>query len=245
MIRYLIPLIGFKYTSLSLTLVIFVTLGVSNIVMRPARTPRLKRAFFDWSALTDVPFVLFVLGCVFTFLGLYTTFFYVATYAVQTDIMTPSTATYLVTVLNAASVFGRILPNIPAITLHLGPLNMMIVSVVSLSLLVLCLNAGPNSPGLWALVSLYGFFTGSFFSLQPTIFAHLTKDTPRLGTRIGMASTCMSFGLLFGAPSSGALLRTFGFSASWAWSGVSLFMGAMAMVGSRGVAGGWRPLASV
>lgn len=245
MIRYLIPLIGFKYTSLSLTLVIFITLGVSNIVMRPARTPRPKRAFFDFSALTDVPYVLFVLGCVFTFLGLYTTFFYVATYAVETGIMTQSIATYLVTVLNGASVFGRILPNVPSITLHLGPLNMMVVSVFSLSLLVLCLNAGPDSAGLWALVSLYGFFTGAFFSLQPTIMARLTEDTSRLGTRMGMASTCMSFGLLFGAPSSGALLRTFGFSASWAWSGVSLFMGALAMVWSRGLAGGWRPHASV
>lgn len=240
MIRSLIPLIGFKYTSLSVALVVLVTLGMSNLVMRPSRTPRPKRAFFDRSALTDVPYILFVIGCVFTFLGLYTMFFYVTTYAVGTGVMTQSAATYLVTVLNAASVFGRILPNIPSITLHFGPLNMMVVSVLSLSILVLCLSASPDAAGLWVLVCLYGFFTGAFFSLQPTIFARLTMDRNCIGTRIGMASTCMSFGLLLGAPSSGALLRTYEFNASWAWSGVALFVGMVAMAGSRCLTGGSR-----
>ncbi|KAJ4413025.1 hypothetical protein N0V82_008613 [Gnomoniopsis sp. IMI 355080] len=176
MIKILIPQIGFRYTSLSVALVILLTLGVSNIVMRPPLAPRAKRAFFDRSALVDVPYLLFVLGCVFAFLGLYTTFFYVATYAEENDIMSEGVAAYLVTVLNAASVPGRILPNIPAVTKYLGPLNMMVTSVFSLSLLVLCLNAGPNAAGLFVLVILYGFFTGAFFSLQPTIFTRLTTD---------------------------------------------------------------------
>lgn len=241
MIKCLIPLIGFKYTSLSVALVILFTLGVSNIVMRqPLASPGAKRAFFDRSALTDVPYLLFVLGCVFAFLGLYTTFFYVATYAEDNNIMPEDLAAYLVTVLNAASVPGRILPNIPAVTRRLGPLNMMVTSVFALSLLVLCLNAGPQTAGLLVLVILYGFFTGAFFSLQPTIFARLTTDANRIGTRMGMASTCMSFGLLLGAPAAGALMRTFGFYASWAWSGVALAVGVMAMAGSRVLAGGWK-----
>lgn len=245
MIKILIPMIGFKYTSLSVALVILLTLGVSNIVMRQPLAPRAKRAFFDHSALTDVPYILFVLGCVFAFLGLYTTFFYVATYAEENNIMSEGVAAYLVIILNAASVPGRILPNVPAVTRRLGPLNMMVVSVFSLSLLVLCLNAAPQAAGLFVVVILYGFFTGAFFSLQPTIFARLTTDANRIGTRMGMASTCMSFGLLLGAPSSGALMRTFGFDASWAWSGVALAVGMVAVVVSRGLSGGWKLISSV
>lgn len=238
-------MIGFKFTSLCVALVILLTLGVSNIVMRQPVAPRAKRTFFDQSALTDVPYILFVLGCVFAFLGLYTTFFYVATYAEENDIMVEDVAAYLVIILNAASVPGRILPNIPAVTRRLGPLNMMIVSVFSLSLIVLCLNTGPQAAGLFVSVVLYGFFTGAFFSLQPTIFARLTTDPNRIGTRMGMASTCMSFGLLLGAPSSGALMRAFGFDASWAWSGVALAVGMVAIIVSRGLSGGWRLIASV
>lgn len=245
MIKCLIPLIGFKYTSLSVALVILLTLGVSNIVMRPPPAARAKRAFFDRAALTDVPYMFFVLGCVHALLGLYTTFFYVATYAEEKRIMADDLAAYLVTILNAASIPGRILPNMPAVTARLGPLNMMIASLLSLSLLVLCLNAGPAAAGLMVLVTLYGFFTGAFFSLQPTILARLTADANRIGTRMGMASTCMSFGLLLGAPASGALMRTFGFGASWAWSGVALAVGGLAMMASRGLSGGWRLAASV
>lgn len=238
MIRCLIPLIGLQYTSLCVALVIIVTLGISNIIMQQPPSFRAKRAFFDKSALKDVPYVLFVLGCVFTFLGLYTSFFYVATYAVNNKITSQSTATYFVTILNASSVFGRVLPNIPAVTQLLGPLNMMMASMFSLALLVLCLNAHINLAGLLVLLILYGFFTGAFFSLQPTIFARLTKDKNRIGTRIGMASTCMSFGLLLGAPAGGALIRTFGFHSGWAWSGVTMAVGAVLMTGSRYLAGG-------
>lgn len=246
MIRSLIPLVGFKFTSLCVALVIAVTLGVSNLVLQqPVSTSQTKRAFLDTSALRDVPYVLFVLGCVFTFLGLYTPFFYVGTYAVRDKVTTQSIATYLVTVLNASSVLGRILPNIPAVTLVLGPLNMMAVSMFSLALLVLCINSHAGLAGLLVLLVLYGFFTGAFFSLQPTIFARLTQDKKRIGTRIGMASTCMSFGLLVGAPAGGALIRAYGYYAGWAWSGVSIAVGTALMVGSRGLAGGWNLWSSV
>lgn len=245
MIRSLIPLIGFKYTSLSVALIVFVTLGISNVVLKQPTAPRAKRDFLDRSALTDVPYVLFVIGCVLTFLGLYTTFFYIATYAVEANITSQSTALYLVSILNGASVFGRVLPNMPALTLRLGPLNMIVVSVLSMAIIVLLFNAGPNLAGLVVMVIFYGFFVGAFFTLQPTIFERLTEDKSRYGTRLGMASTVSSFGLLLGAPAAGALMRTYGFFASWAWSGISLALGAAAMAASRGSVSKWRLSVSV
>lgn len=240
MIRLLIPRIGFRYTSLSVALVILVTLGISNIVLQRPTTSRAKRAFLDRSALIDVPYVLFVLGCVLTFLGLYTTFFYIATYAVEANVASQSMALYLVSILNGSSVFGRVLPNIPAVTQRLGPLNMMVVSIFSLALVVFCFNAGPNFAGLVVMVIVYGFFTGAFFTLQPTILERLTEDKSRYGTRLGMASTVSSVGLLLGAPAAGALMRTYGFYACWAWSGVSLALGTAAMASSRGLVCRWR-----
>lgn len=89
-------MIGFKYTSLSMALVILITLGLSNIVLQQPTVPQAKRTFFDQSALKDVPYVLFVLGCMLTFLGIYTTFFYLASYAIQEGITTEGTALYFV-----------------------------------------------------------------------------------------------------------------------------------------------------
>lgn len=245
MIRSLIPIIGFKYTSLSVALVVFVTLGISNVVLQQPGMQQAKRAFFDQSALTDMPYILFVLGCMLTFLGLYTTFFYLASYATQEGIATESTALYFVAILNGASVFGRVLPNIPSLTLRIGPLNMMVTSVLSMAIIVLCFNAGPNLAGVLVMIILYGFFTGAFFTLQPTILARLTKDPSRIGTRTGMASTVCSVGLLLGAPSGGGLWRTFGFSASWAWSGATLASGAIVMAVSRCMVSRWRLRSSV
>lgn len=245
MIRSLIPMIGFKHTSMSVALVIFVTLGISNVVLHQPTMPQAKRAFFDQSAFKDVPYILFVLGCMLSFLGIYTTFFYLASYAVQEGITTESTALYFVSILNGASVIGRILPNIPCLTLRLGPLNMMVTSVASMAIIVLSFNAGPDLAGLLVLITLYGFFTGAFFTLQPTIFARLTEDPGRIGTRTGMASTVCSIGLLLGAPSAGALWRAFGFYASWAWSGGSLLSGALVMAISRCMTSRWELLASV
>lgn len=96
MIRSLIPSIGFKYTSLSVALVILLTLGVSNIVLHQPTAPKAKRAFLEKSALKDAPYILFVFGCMLSFLGIYTTFFYLASYAVQEGITTESTASYFV-----------------------------------------------------------------------------------------------------------------------------------------------------
>lgn len=239
MIRSLIPLIGFRNTSLCVALIVFITLGASNVVLRPPTGPRAKREFLDSSAFTDVPYILFVLGCVLTFLGLYTTFFYIAAYAVEANISSQSIASYLVSILNGASVFGRVLPNIPAVTQRLGPLNMIVVSVSTLALVVLCFIAEPNFAGLVVMAIFYGFFVGAFFTLQPTIYERLTTDKSRIGTRLGMASTVSSVGLLIGAPAAGALIRTYGYTAGWVWSGSSLALGAIAMAISRGLTSKW------
>lgn len=137
------------------------------------------------------------------------------------------------------------LPNIPSLIVYLGPLNMMVTSVVSMAIIVLTFNTHPDLIGLLFMIVLYGFFTGAFFTLQPTIFARLTDDPGRIGTRTGMASTICSIGLLLGAPSAGALWRTFGFHASWAWSGGSLLLGAFVMTASRCIVSRWKLLASV
>jgi hypothetical protein len=74
--------------------------------------------------------------------------------------------------------------------------------------------------------ALYGFFTGLFFALQPTVFVRITRDLRILGTRFGMAFTLLSVALLFESPISGALQDAYGYHASWAWVGATILAGA-------------------
>lgn len=245
MVRCLIPEVGFKWTCLCVALIILITLGISNIVLRTPAGPRPKRSFLDRTAFTDVPYVLFVLGCVFTFLGLYTTFLHIAAYATQEHITNSKIASFLVAIMNGASVFGRILPNVPAITNRLGPLNMETVGVTCLAIIVFCWNAVPNLAGLIIMSLIYGFFVGIFFTLQAPIYARLTANKHLIASRVGMASTVTSIGLLIGAPAGGVLITKHGFSAGWAWSGACLTTGAALMATSRGLASNWRLFASV
>jgi hypothetical protein len=82
--------------------------------------PKQARSIIDWSAFTDLPFMLFVFGALVGFIGLYVSFFYTSYYGQATGITNASLSFYVVPILNAGSVFGRTLPNILAD--KIGPL---------------------------------------------------------------------------------------------------------------------------
>lgn len=68
--------------------------------------------------------MLFVFGTILGFIGLYVGLFYLSYFAESTKITDTSLAFYLVAILNAASVFGRTLPN--WVSDKTGPLNVVI-----------------------------------------------------------------------------------------------------------------------
>lgn len=51
------------------------------------------------------------MGCLIGFIGLYVGFFYLSYYGQESGYTNDSLSFYLVPILNAGSVFGRILPN--------------------------------------------------------------------------------------------------------------------------------------
>lgn len=59
-----------------------------------------------------LPFCLFGVGGFFGFIGMYMPLFYVFTYAIGEKVMSPMLAFYLLPILNAGSVGGRIAPNV-------------------------------------------------------------------------------------------------------------------------------------
>lgn len=52
----------------------------------------------------------------------------------------------------------------------------------------------------------YGFFSGTFVSLPPSIFVHLSPNRGVIGTRMGMGFTFTAIGVLIGTPIAGVIL---------------------------------------
>ena len=184
------------------------TLTISLTVMKVRVQPAQRRELLQLSAFKEPPFTLFSIAEFLGFMGLYVPFFYIGSYAINaphthTD---PSFAFYLLVILNAASLFGRIIPNFLAD--KTGPLNMLLPCAAISALLAFCWIAISSKAGLIVFCILYGFFSGTFVSLPPTTVVSLSPSLGVVGTRMGMSFAFAGFGLLVGNPVAGAILGT-------------------------------------
>jgi predicted MFS family arabinose efflux permease len=205
MFRWLQPRIGFGWATRIIGLVALLTLGFTNVVVRQRVGPTTRRKLFDMSALREAPFILCTAGFFFGFVGLYIPFFYITPYAAFKTGAGRTLAFYLVPIINAGSVFGRLVPN--ALADRIGPFNTLIPCTLACAVLVFIWISMHSTGSLVAFAILYGFFSGSFVSLPPSIHASLSRDPHRFGTRLGMSLSVAGIGLLIGSPVGGTLLN--------------------------------------
>jgi len=236
----LIPQIGFPWAVRTLGFIMLATFVIPNTVMKVRVLPAKKRPLVDMSAFKQLSYMLFTIGGVLGFLGLYTPFFYVQYYSIQQHITNENLAFYLLSILNSASVFGRIIPNFLAD--KIGPLNMIIPCVTISGILILCLIPVKTVAGIVVFSLLYGFFSGAFVSLPPTIIVHLSPNRGLIGTRMGMCFSMVAVGVLVGTPIAGAILARSGWASVWVFGGVFTIAGGILMTASRVAFKGWNPM---
>jgi MFS family permease len=236
----LIPQVGFPWAVRTIGFISLATLIVPNIVMKVRILPPARRALVDVSAFKELPFMMFCLACFFAFFGLYQVFFFVQEYAIQENITSENIAFYLLSFLNAASIFGRIVPNI--IADKTGPLNIISPCAIIAGILTLCLIPVRSESSLVAIVVLFGFFSGTLVSLPPTVIVHLTKDRRFIGTRLGMCFAFSSVGALISTPIGGVLINGKDeYWSTWLLGGVFSIAGGLFMVVVRVISKGWKP----
>ena len=220
--RQLYPKIGFAWATRVLGFISLATCLFSVCVMKPRVMPTHKRKMHDLAAFKELPYALFNIGMFFGFIGFYAAPYYIGPYAHQTGITDVNLAFYLLPILNAASVAGRIVPNF--LTDIVGPLNVLVPASAVSGILTLCWIGIHNLAGLIVFAILYGFFSGGFISLPAVALITLTPDMSKLGTRMGQSFFICAFGLLLGSPVSGAILNSTG-----SYLGLQLF-GGMALL---------------
>ncbi|KZF20961.1 monocarboxylate permease-like protein, mch4 [Xylona heveae TC161] len=219
--RQLQPQIGFPWATRILGFLALATCSFSLCTMRLRQMPDQRRVLLEFSAFKEAPYALFCLAMFFGYIGFFNIIFYIQPYALRMHAMGEHLAFYLVPLLNAASVPGRIVPGL--LGSRLGPLNILLVSACISGALCLCWIAIYTSGGLIALAILYGFFSGAFVSLPAVALTTLTPDFRSLGTRMGMCSVLCGLGSLCGSPVAGAILdKTGSYLGTQLYSGITI-----------------------
>ncbi|TFY55681.1 hypothetical protein EVJ58_g8095 [Rhodofomes roseus] len=187
----------------------FLTLGllaIANAIMTtrlpnarqrgPGTKPDMK------AIMTDGPYWLYVLGLFLVLWGMFFPYFYLQLW-VNLHGLPGNLAFYTIAILNAASIFGRTLPNMLAD--RIGPFNVLGPVALITSALVLAMF-GVKSTGAVVIFSiLYGFFSGAMISLMPPAAATLANGLHEIGIRLGIGYFVSSFAMLTGTPIAGAL----------------------------------------
>lgn len=216
--RQLYPRIDFPWATRVLGFISLSTYLISVAVMKVGIITKQKRALWELSAFKEVPYTLFCIALFFGFFGYSAPIYYIQPYAINNGITDENLGFYLLPILNAASIAGRILPNF--LTDKVGPLNVLIPTSLSSGILALCWIGITSPPGIIIFAILYGFFSSGFVSLSPVAIISLTPDLRTLGTRIGQAFFACSLGLLVGSPVADEILNKTG-----SYLGLQLFSG--------------------
>ncbi|KAK4543411.1 hypothetical protein LTR36_005554 [Oleoguttula mirabilis] len=219
------PQIGFGWATRVIAFMALATLILPCLCIRQRALPPPRKTIIDFSGFRELPFCLFSLAAFIGFIGLYIPFFYITEFGGEQAGLDSTLAFYMLPVLSAGSIAGRLLPSYTAD--HLGPLNVLSLCTVVAGLLGFCWIAVHHTLGglvVWAL--LYGAFSGAFVSLQPSTVVSITDDMSMVGGRLGMNTFCAALGILVGNPIAGVIVG------NGSWVGLQAFCGGTLLAGS-------------
>ena len=146
--------------------------------------------------------------------------------------MSLSLASYLLAILNAASVFGRVVPGLVAD--KIGRFNTLLVHGAGSGVLLLCWPAMNSDAAIIVFAILYGFFSGGIVSLMSPCIAQITPHMDQFGTYLGMSMAIFGIAGLTGTPICGSLIQSYGgFIQVSIFSGVVMLLGTVLVGGAR------------
>ncbi|TFK36298.1 major facilitator superfamily domain-containing protein [Crucibulum laeve] len=207
MLHKLLPKIGFGWTVRACALVVAFCYSCAIVTIRARRPPKPLppiKVFLDFAAFKDPRYAIFAVGAWFNIVSVFNPFFQVGAYGIVANGASPVTP-YLLTIMCATSIFGRVLPGIVAD--KLGRFNTIAASTTISSILTLSVwYTSTKQVNIVVFAAFYGFTSGPFFSLMPACVSQISP-IDRIGARIGMLFAFLSFGALAGTPIGGVFIR--------------------------------------
>ena len=203
--RKLQPRIGFGWTTRIIGFIALACLAVSFCLMHSRQSSSgAVRKIVDLSAFKSTPFLVCISGFFLSFVGLYVPFFHIITYAQSHSHVNEDMSFYLLSIMNAGSVIGRIIPG--AVADRVGSVRVMTICIFASAILMYAWIAIDSLASLVVFSVLYGCLSGAVVSLPPTMVASLVPGIQQIGTWMGMAFCFSGLGLLVGNPIAGTLI---------------------------------------
>jgi MFS family permease len=200
--RSLFTSIGFPGAVRVFAFVVLVTNAVAFFVMRLQRQYGGKDSKFGFHHFKDLPYTVFVVAFTLFVASSFAPFFFIQEYAIKLGVK-KDMAFNLLSIMNAANIFGRFVPNFVAD--RYGGVNTLLPLSIAciITLCMLPLARGINS--LVAISIVYGFLSGGVIIIPGPTITDLSPTKSEIGVRLGLAYLVAAFGGLLGNPAMGAL----------------------------------------
>lgn len=209
MLQRLFDTVGWPWAIRALALVCLAVTIVSNFLIR-SRLPPAKDAspHPDIRIFKNKAFVWTTVAVFLLEFALFIPLTYISSYALSKG-FSSSFATNLLSILNAGSVLGRVLPGWYADKIGPFNANMISVAVTAVVCFAVWLPAGHTQPGIIIFALIFGFTSGSNITLVPVAIGRLCR-TQNYGRYYATCYTLVSIAVLIGIPIAGKIVDSNG-----------------------------------
>lgn len=226
MMDKMIKQVGFPWMMRTMAFLFLFLLTISCLTVKSRLPPQPKPFVFKEyiAGFKEPRLTVTIIGFFFFMWGMFLPFNYVLLQAEAAG-MSEKLIPYLLPILNAVSILGRIIPGI--IADKMGRYNVMIIItfISALFCLVVWIPV-KDTAGILVFAIIFGFSSGGYISLAPTLIAQIS-DIRQIGTRVGLAFAIQSFGALTGSPIGGAIVS----AQKGDYLGLQLFCGLAMLIG--------------
>ncbi|KAL6704402.1 hypothetical protein ACN47E_008254 [Coniothyrium glycines] len=200
--RSLFISVGFAWAVRVFALVILATNVVAFVVMRLQLQYGSKGTTFGFHHFKDLPYTAFVIAFTLFVASSFVPFFFIQEYAIKLGVP-KDMAFNLLSIMNAANIFGRFVPNY--IADRYGGVNTLLPLSVACIVVLCVLPLAQNLSALIAVSIVYGFLSGGVIIIPGPTITDLSPDSAEMGVRLGLAYLIAAFGGLLGNPLTGAI----------------------------------------
>lgn len=239
MLSHLIPQVGFPWAIRTCAFLILFLLIIANLTIRPYQLPRPRKVTTAEliKPLLESQFLLVLIGFFFFSYGFFVPINYLQVQASEAGV-SPHLVQYLIAILNAGSLFGRLISGFLAD--KVGRYNVFVVVCYLSGIWVLTLwLPASNTATIVAFAILFGFFSGAYVSLITPLVMQISPMA-EIGLRSGIVFFFSAIPALTTNPINGAILSNSGWSGPMIFSGVFCIAGPTFVLVARIRNTGWK-----
>lgn len=252
--KFMLEPVGIAWTVRAMGFVFLFTSIVAVSLLRVRVKPRKTGPLVDWEAFKEMPYLLFCTGCFLALWGVYFAYYYVCNSSSNVETLVENHLTarsqisvfgkeiihvsqadsfYLIMAINGVGIPGRILPAW-LVTRFADVLNVFFPCTFITGLMMYFWILVGTRSQLIVWVVFYGFFANAVQALFVGGVGSLTPDKQKMGVRVGMVFTIISFASLTGPPIAGTLIdkRNGDFLYAQIFGGTVMVCGAAALFGA-------------